>query len=153
MPYSTAISPEWRGKKKLESVIWLNHAKGRAWSCETCTPQERRLRGNCGGPFKLGVKHGLTDEEGRVYVPGYRIAPDSDPQWSDYHFYTCPVAGSNQCASMLNYYQYHKSDMVKLTDIISNPTPALLDAVSVLSLTSDIRDARIRKQQEALNNG
>jgi hypothetical protein len=153
LSHTTAFSIKLRRKKKLESVIWLNHAKGRAWSCETCTPQERRLRGNCGGPFKKGVKHGLEDESGRVYVPAYRIAPDSDPDWSDHHFYSCPVAGSNQCASVLNYYQYHKSDMVKLTDIVNNPTPALLEAVSVLSHTNDLRNARIRKQEEALNNG
>jgi len=43
--------------------------------------------------------------------------------------------------------------MVKLTDIVNNPTPALLEAVSVLSHTSDLREARIRKQEEALRNG
>jgi len=109
------------------------------------------LRGNCGGAFKKGVKHGIEDENGRVYVPGYRIAPDSDPDWGDYHFYSCPVAGANQSASILNYYHYTKNNMISIIDVIPNPTPAFLDAISVLINASDLRDLRIKKQSEDIS--
>ena len=131
--------------------MWLNHAKSRAWGCETCTPKERRLRGNCGGPFVKGVKHGIEDEKGAIYVPAYRIAPDCDPEWGDTHFYTCPVAGSHQCASVLNYYQLSKSGIIKITDLIQTPTPAFLEALTVLKIANDIREHRVRKQMEIEN--
>jgi len=153
MPYSKSIDFKRRRKKKLEAIIWLNHAGGRAWRCETCTTSQRRLRGNCGGSFKPGVKHGIQDERGRVYVPGYRIAPDSDPDWADYHFYSCPVAGANQAAGILNYYHYTKNNMISIADVIPNPTPAFLDAIAVLNNASELRELRIRKQNEDLNNG
>ena len=97
------------------------------------------------------MRHGIEDEKGRIYVPAYRIAPDCDPEWGDTRFYTCPVAGSHQCASVLNYYQITKNGMIKLTDLIKNPTPALLDALTVLKVANDIRENRVRKQMEAEN--
>jgi len=106
------------------------------------------LRGNCGGAFVKGVKHGIEDQAGRVYVPAYRIAPDCDPEWGETHFYSCPVAGSHQCASVLNYYQLSKSGMIKITDLIKNPTPALMDALTVLKVANDFRELRVRKQME-----
>ena len=107
--------------------MWLAHAKGRAWGCDSCTSSQRRLRGNCGGYFKKGVRHGQEDEKGRVYVMGYRIAPDCDPVWGDNRFYTCPVAGANQSANVLNYYYQQKNNIIKITDLIPSPTPAFLD--------------------------
>lgn len=132
-------------------MVWLSHAKGRAWSCESCSPIQRRLRGNCGGPFKKGVKHGLEDEQGRIYVPAYRVAPDCDPEWGEYNFYSCPVAGANQSASVLNYYKLTKYNMMRIVDIIPNPTPALTDALSTLNHASELREIRIRKQMEDKN--
>ena len=79
------------------------------------------------------------------------MAPDCDPQWGDYQFYSCPVAGANQCASVLNYYKMTKYNMMRINDIIPNPTPALIDALVTLNHASELREIRIRKQMEDTN--
>ena len=38
--------------------------------------------------------------------------------------------------------------MIKITDLIKNPTPALMDALTVLKVANDFRELRVRKQME-----
>ena len=138
----------------IEASVWLAHAGGRAWSCSQCAdkPELRRLRGNCGGPFKQGLTHARPDHDQRLCVAGYRIAPDSAPEWSESMFYTCPVAGANRAAEVSSLYYAQRSGVYSLTEAVPNPTPALLSAIETLHHATEQRIERVRLR-EAVKHG
>ena len=135
----------------IEASVWLAHAGGRAWSCSQCAdkPELRRLRGNCGGSFKHGLTHARPDADGRLCVAGYRIAPDSAPEWAEAMHYTCPVAGANRSAEITSLYYAQRSGVYSLTEAVPHPTPALLSAVETLHYATEQRLERVRLRQEA----
>lgn len=119
--------------------VWLSRS-GRAWSCQDCdqSPELRRRRGNCGvEPFGRGLPH-LRD--GRV--PGYRIAPDSDPEFAEESFDRCPVAGSMAFADIYQIYRALKVDGLTLGDLIRRPTSGLVEALSALGHSSRLAHQR-----------
>ena len=110
------------------------------------TPKLRTLRGDCGGGFKQGLTHAQVDEVG-LYVPAYRIAPDCGDGWSEERFRRCPVASVNQMSTVIKYYHLHSAKIINISDVIKNPTPALLDALYVLHNASLERDYKIKMRQ------
>ena len=136
----------------IAASVWLNHAGGRAWSCDQCTNNStlRKQRGNCGGDFLEGLPQSQKDGAG-VWVPGYRIAPDCDESFSEMRFRSCPVAGSNRLAPIIKTYYQHERGIVKINDIYPNPSCALIDAVYELGTV--INTAQYRAQKRAIEEG
>lgn len=112
----------------IAAAVWLAYSS-RGWSCDDCSERAglRALRGDCGGPFQKGLPH--LDPEGSIY--GYRIAPDSDPDWGEQLFTACPVAA---VAEMDPLFRIHRGLRVGvgLRDIIPSPTDALIDGLGVI---------------------
>jgi hypothetical protein len=50
------------------------------------------------------------DERG-LFVPGYRVAPDCGEDFSDLEIRSCPVAGANKMAPIINAYNRHRSGL------------------------------------------
>ena len=132
--------------------MWLSHAKSRAWSCDQCrkNPKLRAQRGSCGGAFKQGLPQAQEDERG-LFVPGYRVAPDSGEAFSELEIRSCPVATSNQMASLVIAYRRHKADLFPINTTYPNPTCAIVDALDVINNHSELAQLRAqeRDQKEA----
>ena len=128
--------------------MWLSHAKSRAWSCDQCrkNPKLRAQRGSCGGAFKQGLPQAQEDERG-LFVPGYRVAPDSGEAFSELEIRSCPVATSNQMASLVIAYRRHKADLFPINSTYPNPTCAIVDALDVINNHSEL--AQLRAQERA----
>lgn len=128
--------------------MWLSHARGRAWRCDQCrtNPKLRAQRGSCGGPFQKGLPQSQEDERG-VFVPGYRVAPDSGEAFSELEVRSCPVAASNQMASLITAYRRHKANLFPITGTYPNPTCAIVDALDVIHNHSEL--AQLRAQERA----
>lgn len=136
--------------------MWLSHSRGRAWNCEQCKTSAglRAKRGNCGGEFKQGLPQSQRDEHG-LYVMGYRVAPDCGEEYSDYKIRSCPVASSNQLASLIQAYQRHKNNILPLNLSYPKPTCAVIEAIEVLHYNTDEAQHRAhqRAMKEAKENG
>jgi hypothetical protein len=61
------------------------------------------------------------DERG-LFVPGYRVAPDCGEDFSDLEIRSCPVAGANRMAPIINAYNRHRSGLFNLS--LSYPSPS-----------------------------
>ncbi len=127
--------------------MWLSHSGGRAWSCQQCQarPALRRQRGNCGGPFQEGLPQSQRDERG-LFVPGYRVAPDSGASFSDLQIRSCPVADANRLASVVNAYSRHRAGLASLSDAFPSPSCAIVEAFDVLHSATEDMIARQREQ-------
>lgn len=75
-------------------------------------------------------------------MPGYRIAPDSDPEFAEESFDRCPVAGSMSFDHVYRIYRALKVDGVKLGDIIRRPTSGLVEALSAIGHSSRLAHHR-----------
>ena len=130
------------------SSVWLSFSRGRSWSCDQCRSSKglREKRGNCGGAFKDNLPMIQRDTDG-LYVPGYRVAPDSGVEYSDLRIRSCPVAGANQLSSIISAYQRHRSGLYPIS--VSHPAPscALVEAVDTLHYHTEA--AKYRAQQRA----
>ena len=133
----------------IAASVWLNHAGGRAWSCDQCRDQKglRPKRGNCGGPFRDDLPQSQSDADG-VFMPAYRIAPDCDETFSDYEFRSCPVAGVNKLAHLIGAYNRHKSGLYPISHVYPSPTCATIDMLDTLEYHRE--SARYRAQKRAL---
>ena len=131
------------------SSVWLSYNRGRSWSCDQCKSSKglRNKRGGCGGAFKEDLPMVQRDEHG-LYIPGYRVAPDSGAEYSDLRIRSCPVAGANRLASIISAYHRHKSGLYPIS--VSHPTPscALVEAIDTLHYHTE--SAQSRAQQRAI---
>lgn len=128
--------------------MWLSHSRGRAWNCSQCrnNPKLRAQRGSCGGAFQKGLPLAQEDERG-LFVPGYRVAPDSGEAFSELEIRSCPVATSNQMASIISAYRRHKAELFPISSTYPNPTCAIVDAMEVIHHHSEL--AQLRAQERA----
>ena len=133
----------------LAASVWLGFNRGRSWSCDQCRAKRglRELRGSCGGPFLDGLPAVQRDERG-LYVPGYRVAPDSGEEFSDMEIRSCPVAGANRMASIISAYQRHRSGLYPISTSHPSPSCALVEAVDTLHYHTE--SAHRRAQQRAI---
>ena len=131
----------------LAASVWLGFNRGRSWSCDQCKAKRglRELRGNCGGPFREGLPLAQRDERG-LYVPGYRVAPDSGEEFSDMLVRSCPVAGANRLASIISAYQRHRSGLYSIHTSHPSPSCALVEAVDVLHYHTEAAHNRAHKR-------
>lgn len=130
--------------------MWLNHSRGRAWDCSQCKAKQglRSLRGNCGGSFKRGLPQSQVDDDGHVYIMGYRVAPDSGESFSDLEIRSCPVALSNRVAPIVQAYHRHRSGLLTIAQSYPKPTCAIIEALEVLHYNHE--DAQYRAQKTAM---
>lgn len=100
----------------IASSVWLSFSRGRSWSCDQCRTSQglRKKRGNCGGAFNDELPMVQRDERG-LYVPGYRVCPDSGSEYSDMQIRSCPVAGANRLASIISAYHRHRSGLYPIS--------------------------------------
>ena len=133
----------------LSASVWLNHNRGRSWSCDQCKAEKglRQKRGNCGGAFKKGLPASQKDEVG-LFVPGYRVAPDCGPDFSDLKIRSCPVAGVNKLASIITAFQRHKANLYSINLMYPSPTCAIIEALDVLNYNTE--DSKHRAQLRAI---
>jgi len=133
-----ALNAGFRKKNIMRAGVWLARSP-RAWSCNDCDQVAglRTRRGDCGGRFTNDVPHGLN---GRV--PGYRIAPDSDEEFSEVMWDRCPVALSSSYGYVYQIYGALQVDGITLRDIISQPTTGLIDALAVIERSSRLAHRR-----------
>jgi hypothetical protein len=113
--------------------VWLPNNPGRSWSCEQCTAKKglRELRGNCGGTFKRGLPCLEEDDKG-LYIPGYRVVPGSNENYSDQKIRSCPVALANLVSPIVSSFHKHKKGIITLKDMYENPSCAVVDAFEML---------------------
>lgn len=100
-----------------------------------------------GGPFKRGLPLAQEDEHG-LYVPGYRVAPDCGEGFSELEIRSCPVAGANRLASIIQAYRRHRNGLATIKETYPSPSCALLEAVDVLH--SNTEEAIYRAQERAM---
>jgi len=133
----------------IASSVWLSFSRGRSWSCDQCrvTQGLRKKRGNCGGAFNDALPMVQRDERG-LYVPGYRVCPDSGSEYSDMQIRSCPVAGANRLASIISAYQRHRSGLYPISSSHPQPSCAFVDAVDTLHMHTE--SAQHRAQQRAI---
>lgn len=133
----------------LAASVWLGFNRGRSWSCDQCkaSPALRKQRGNCGGGFSPNLPQVQRDNLG-LYVPGYRIAPDSGADFSDAKVRSCPVAGSNKLASLISAYYRHRSGLYPISTTYPSPSCALIEAIDTLH--HHVESAKDRAQQRAI---
>jgi hypothetical protein len=113
--------------------VWLPNNPGRSWSCEQCTAKKglRELRGNCGGTLKRGLPCLEEDDKG-LYIPGYRVVPGSNENYSDQKIRSCPVALANLVSPIVSSFHKHKKGIITLKDMYENPSCAVVDAFEML---------------------
>jgi hypothetical protein len=113
--------------------VWLPNNPGRSWSCEQCTAKKglRELRGNCGGAFKRGLPC-LEEDDTGLYIPGYRVVPGSNENYSDQKIRSCPVALANLVSPVVSSFHKHKKGIITLKDMYENPSCAVVDAFEML---------------------
>ena len=113
--------------------MWLPNNPGRSWSCEQCTAKKGliELRGNCGGAFKRGLPC-LEEDDTGLYIPGYRVVPGSNENYSDQKIRSCPVALANLVSPIVSSFHKHKKGIITLKDMYENPSCAVVDAFEML---------------------
>jgi len=105
----------------------------------------RRRRGNCGGPFKAGLRQTQKDEHG-LYMPGYRIAPNSGEAYSDLKIRSCPIADMNRVASIITNYNRIKTGLIEMKDIYPRPTCAIIESLEIIEYNQNQMIARQHEQ-------
>ena len=86
---------------------------------------------------------------------GYRVAPDCGEDYANLKIRSCPVASSNQLASVIQAYHRHKSGLLSLSQSYPNPTCAVIEALEVLHYNANDAEHRAheRAMKEAKQNG
>ncbi len=108
-------------------------------------------RGNCGGLFKSTLPQSLKDGDG-VYIPGYRVAPNSGELYSDFKIRSCPVADMNRLASLISNYNRIKSGLITFRDAYPQPTIAVIESIELLDYNAE--QARLRQlEQQRIQDG
>lgn len=87
------------------------------------------------------------DERG-LFVPGYRVAPDCGEEFSDLEIRSCPVAGANRMAPIINAYNRHRSGLFNLSLSYPKPSCAVVEAMDILH--NNRESAHYRAQERAL---
>ena len=87
------------------------------------------------------------DERG-LFVPGYRVAPDCGEEFSDLEIRSCPVAGANRMAPIINAYNRHRSGLFNLSLSYPQPSCAVVEAMDILH--NNRESAHYRAQERAL---
>lgn len=87
-----------------------------------------------------------------MYVMGYRVAPDCGDQYSDYKIRSCPIAGANKLASIIEAYQRHKIGIMPISSVYKNPTCAIVESLEILHYNSEEAQHRAseRTMREAI---
>ena len=131
--------------------MWIPFGKGRSWNCEQClsNPSLREKRGNCGSSFKKGLPQSLQDEEG-IYVPGYRIAPNSGESYSDLKIRSCPISDMNRLASIISNYNRIKKGILQFSEVYPNPSIAIIESIETLDYNYD--EMIHRQHEQALKD-
>ena len=127
--------------------MWTSFSQGRGWNCEQCknNPTLRRQRGNCGGSFLPSLSQVRKDDLG-LYMPGYRIAPNSGEAYSDLKIRSCPIADMNRVASIVTNYGRIKSGLIKIEDIYPRPTCAIIESLEIIEYNQTQMTARQHEQ-------
>jgi hypothetical protein len=113
----------------------------------------RQLRGNCGGPFKRGLPHLDEDEQG-LFIPAYRVAPDSDDAFSELKIRSCPVALANLATPIVNAFFSHVNGLFDIKTSYPSPSCAIVEAVDLLYYHHQLLKNRLHERQMSeLNNG
>lgn len=122
-------------------------SNGRGWDCSQCTNNRglRRLRGNCGGTFKKGLPQALTDEHG-LYMPGYRVAPNSGEAYSDLKIRSCPISNMNRLALIVSNYSKIKNKLLSFSELYPHPTCAIVESIEILDYNHEQMNYRKHKQ-------
>lgn len=122
------------------------------WRCEGCDGETRRSRGNCGGPITLAASGAQMDADGRAYIPGYIVAPGCDDRLSEDRFYACPlseiVRPGSPIQEVITVHRRKAASGASISDLISSPTPAMLDALVELDATVSAFRAEKRRRAE-----
>lgn len=105
------------------------------------------MRGNCGGPFKRGLPQSLEDEQG-LYMPGYRIAPNSGESYSDLKIRSCPISNANRLALIVSNYSKIKNGLMSFSQLYPQPTCAIVESIEILDYNHN--QMIYRKQKQAL---
>ena len=87
------------------------------------------------------------DERG-LFVAGYRVAPDCGEEFSDLEIRSCPVAGANKMAPIINAYNRHRSGLFNLSLSYPKPSCAVVEAMDILH--NNRESAHYRAQERAL---
>ena len=87
------------------------------------------------------------DEHG-LFMPGYRVAPDCGEEFSDLEIRSCPVAGANRMAPIINAYNRHRSGLFSLSLSYPKPSCAVVEAMDILH--NNRESAHYRAQERAL---
>ena len=93
---------------------------------------------------------GQRDERG-LFVPGYRVAPDCGEDFSDLEIRSCPVAGANRMAPIINAYNRHRAGLFNLSLSYPSPSCAVVEAMDVLHNNRESANyrAQLRAMKEA----
>jgi len=67
-----------------------------------------------------------------VFVPGYRVAPNSGESYSDLKIRSCPIANMNRVASVVQNYSRIKAGLIKIDDIYPSPTCAIIESLEII---------------------
>jgi len=127
--------------------VWIPFSKGRGWDCSQCRSDKelRRKRGNCGGSFQQGLPQAQKDELG-LFMPAYRIAPNSGEAYSDLKIRSCPIADMNRVASLITNYNRIKTGLIKMDDIYPAPTCAIIESLEIIEYNHNQMIARQHEQ-------
>lgn len=90
------------------------------------------------------------DERG-LFIPGYRVAPDCGEDFSDLEIRSCPVAGANRMAPIINAYNRHRAGLFNLSLSYPFPSCAVVEAMDVLHNNRESANyrAQLRAMKEA----
>lgn len=92
------------------------------------------------------------DASGRRYVPGFAVWTGVGDSLVDARFYSCPIAEieSGVTASLLKVHRRLQAEGVTLSDLVREPTAALLDGLEVINAERlAIRLKRAEDKREA----
>jgi hypothetical protein len=79
---------------------------------------------------------------------GYRVAPDSGQDFSDLKIRSCPVADVNRIAPIVQNYNRHKNELIKISDVYSTASIALIDLFEVIDY--NVKEAQNRASERAM---
>lgn len=88
----------------------------------------------------------LRDGEG-VYMPGYRVAPNSGEEYSDLKIRSCPIADMNRLALIISSYNRIKGGLISFNDAYPHPTIAIIESIEILDYNHEQARVRLLEQQ------
>lgn len=94
-----------------------------------------------------GLAQSRKDSNGKIYINGYRVAPNSGADYSELELYSCPVASMNQIAPIVQSYNRIKAGLVSIKDIYPSPTCAIIEAFEIIQYNHNEMIARQHEQQ------